>query len=231
LRYASVCSGIEAVTVACHPLRWRPTFFAEIDPFACALLAHYYPSVPNLGDVRQFRRWPDASIDLLFAGTPCQSFSVAGHRAGLADPRGNLALTFLGIARRYRPRWVLWENVPGVLSCAKGQDFATFLARLGQLGYGWAYRVLDAQYFGVPQRRRRVFVVGHLGNWGAAAAVLFERESVSGHSSPSREARQGATPRSSPENSRILKDKSPCHGKKAVPPDPFPLERLLRVRR
>jgi DNA (cytosine-5)-methyltransferase 1 len=139
----------------------------------------------------KFKEWPsDRSIDLLVGGTPCQSFSVAGLRKGLDDPRGNLMLTYLAIAAQYQPKWVVWENVPGVLSSNRGRDFGTFLGALGQLGYGFAYRVLDAQYFGVAQRRRRVFVVGYLGDWRRAAAVLFERESMSGHPAPSREAKQ-----------------------------------------
>src|SRR5690606_18899077 len=109
-------------------------------------------------------------------------------RAGMADPRGSLALQFLVLARRLRPRWLVWENVPGVLSANGGRDFGAFLGGLEELGYGWAYRILDAQYFGVPQRRRRVFVVGYLGGWRRAAAVLFERESLSGHPAPRREA-------------------------------------------
>ena len=145
MRYLSVCSGIEASTVAWHGLGWTPVAFAEIEKFPSALLAHHYPSVPNWGDMTKFQEWPDATIDLLVGGTPCQSFSVAGLRKGLADPRGNLALTYLAIADRYRPEWLVWENVPGVLSSGGGRDFGAFLGGLGQLGYGWAYRVLDAQ--------------------------------------------------------------------------------------
>jgi DNA (cytosine-5)-methyltransferase 1 len=129
-------------------------------------------------------------IDLLVGGTPCQSFSVAGLRKGLADPRGNLMLTFLSIADKFRPKWVVWENVPGVLSSNGGKDFGTFLGALGELGYGFAYRVLDAQHFGVAQRRRRVFVVGYLGDWRVAAAVLFESESLQGNTKPSRKKRE-----------------------------------------
>jgi DNA (cytosine-5)-methyltransferase 1 len=198
LKYLSVCSGIEAASVAWHPLGWQPVAFSEIEPFPSAVLAHHYPTVPNLGDMTKFQEWPDESIDLLVGGTPCQSFSVAGLRKGLEDPRGNLMLTYLAIAQRYRPRWVVWENVPGVLSSGGGRDFGTFLGALGELGYGWAYRVLDAQWFGVAQRRRRVFVVGYLGDWQRAAQVLFERESVRRDTPPSREAREGSpfsTPR------------------------------------
>jgi DNA (cytosine-5)-methyltransferase 1 len=200
MKYLSVCSGIEAATVAWHPLGWSPVAFAEIEKFPSAVLAHHYPSVPNLGDMTKFKDWPDADVDVLVGGTPCQSFSVAGLRQGLADPRGNLCLTFLAIADKYRPEWLLWENVPGVLSSDGGRDFGAFLGGLGQLGYGWSYRVLDAQYvrvdgFGraVPQRRRRVFVVGNLRDWRRSAAVLFERESLQGNTPPRRQAGQGLT--------------------------------------
>ncbi|TGB34367.1 DNA cytosine methyltransferase [Burkholderia thailandensis] len=194
LRFGSVCSGIEAASCAWHPLGWQTAFVSEIEPFPSAALAHHYPTVPNLGDMTKFKEWPDATIDLLVGGTPCQSFSVAGLRKGLADPRGNLMLTYLAIAERYAPRWLVWENVPGVLSSNGGRDFGTLLGGLAELGYGFAYRVLDAQFFGVAQRRRRVFVVGHFGDWRRAAAVLFERESLLGNPAPSREARQGIAP-------------------------------------
>lgn len=191
MRYLSVCSGIEAATCAWHPLGWTPVGFSEIEKFPAAVLAYHYPEVPNFGDMTRYLEWPDdLAPDLLVGGTPCQSFSVAGLRKGLDDPRGNLMLTFGSIARRYRPEWLVWENVPGVLSSNGGRDFGTFLGMLAELGYGFAYRVLDAQYFGVAQRRRRVFVVGHLGDWRRAAAVLFERNSLSGHPAPSREAGQ-----------------------------------------
>ena len=192
MRYLSVCSGIEAATVAWHPLGWEPVAFSEVDAFPSAVIAHHYPTVPNRGDMTKFQEWPDATVDLLVGGTPCQSFSVAGLRAGLDDPRGSLMLTYLAIARRYRPRWVVWENVPGVLSADDGRAFGSLLGGLGELGYGFAYRVLDAQYFGLAQRRKRVFVVGHLGDWRRAAAVLFERASLSGHPAPRREAGQVA---------------------------------------
>ena len=192
MRYLSVCSGIEAATVAWHDLGWTPVAFSEIEPFPSAVLAHHYPDVPNVGDMTKFKEWNLEPIDLLVGGTPCQSFSVAGLRKGLHDPRGGLMLTFLEIAQRYRPRWVVWENVPGVLSSNGGRDFGAFLGALGELGYGWAYRVLDAQWFGVAQRRRRVFVVGCLGDQASAAKVLFESESVQRNPAPSREKGQGA---------------------------------------
>lgn len=188
MKFLSVCSGIEAASVAWKPLGWEAVAFSEIERFPCAALAHHYPDVPNYGDMTNYKEWPDHAIDLLCGGTPCQSFSVAGLRKGLDDPRGNLMLTFGAIAAKYRPKWLVWENVPGVLSSNRGRDFGTFLGLLGFLGYGFSYRVLDAQYFGVAQRRRRVFVVGCLGDWRSAAAVLFERHSLRRDSAPSREA-------------------------------------------
>jgi DNA (cytosine-5)-methyltransferase 1 len=134
----------------------------------------------------KFKEWQNESIDILVGGTPCQSFSVAGLRKGLDDPRGNLMLVYLGIADKYRPEWVVWENVPGVLSSKGGTDFATFLGALGELGYGFAYRILDAVHFGVAQRRRRVFVIGNSRSWQRAAAVLFERENLSKNLAPRR---------------------------------------------
>ena len=196
LRYGSVCSGIEAATQAWHGLGWEPAWFSEIEPFPAQVLAHHYPQVPNHGDMTRLRDWADPvtglvtpgklqgrdrDIDLLVGGTPCQSFSISGLRGGLSDPRGNLALEFCRLAQELRPRWVVWENVPGVLSSDGGRAFGSILGALAHLGYGLAYRVRDAQFFGVPQRRRRVFVVGYLGDWRAAATVLFEPEGVPGH--------------------------------------------------
>ena len=191
MRYLSVCSGIEAATVAWHPLGWTAAAYSEIEKFPSQVLAHHYPDVPNVGDMTKFKEWAYVSnVDVLVGGTPCQSFSVAGLRKGLDDPRGNLMLTYLAIATKFRPKWLVWENVPGVLSSNGGLDFASLLRGMGECGYGFAYRILDAQYFGVAQRRRRVFVVGCLGDWRAAAAVLFERHSLSGYPAPSREKRE-----------------------------------------
>ena len=185
MRYLSVCSGIEAASVAWEPLGWQPAAFSEIEPFPSAVLAHHWPSVPNLGDMTKYEEWKLDPIGILVGGTPCQSFSVAGLRKGLKDSRGGLMLTYLEIAQHFRPRWIVWENVPGVLSSNGGRDFGSFLGALGDLGYGWAYRVLDAQWVrtqrhprAVAQRRRRVFVVGCLGDPIRAAKVLFESESV-----------------------------------------------------
>ena len=194
MNYLSVCSGIEAATVAWHPLGYEPVAFSEIEKFPAQVLDHHYPKTPNWGDMTKFKEWPDATINVLVGGTPCQSFSVAGLRKGLDDPRGNLMLTYLAIADKYRPEWLVWENVPGVLSSNGGLDFASLLRGMGECGYGFAYRILDAQYFGVAQRRRRVFVVGCLGGWQRAAAVLFERHSLQGHLAPRREKREEVAP-------------------------------------
>jgi DNA (cytosine-5)-methyltransferase 1 len=205
MRYGSVCSGIEAASVAWHPLGWKPAWFCEIDPFPSAVLAHHYPEIQNYGD---FTKLIDPAhpvhdeppIDLLVGGTPCQAFSVAGLRQGLADPRGGLTLEFLRLVRSCQPRWVVWENVPGVLSQDGGRAFGAFLGGLEDLGYGWAYRVLDAQYVrvdgysgAVPQRRKRVFVVAHSGgHFDRAASVLLEPEGVFRNTPPRREAGKGA---------------------------------------
>lgn len=203
MRYGSVCSGIEAATVAWHPFGWEPVWFSEIEPFPCKVLKHHYPNVPNLGDMLKLTEnetFNNEPIDLLVGGTPCQSFSIAGLRAGLADQRGNLALEYCRILIVKQPKWFVWENVPGALSSfsyeegsdrmdrmgrdrgrefTETADFATILQAFRQCGYSCAYRVLDAQYFGVPQRRRRVFVVGYLGDdWRPPAAVLFEPQSL-----------------------------------------------------
>ncbi|MBC6721319.1 DNA cytosine methyltransferase [Treponema sp. Marseille-Q4130] len=181
MTYLSVCSGIEAASIAWEPLGWKAAGFAEIEPFPCELLKQKYPHVKNYGDMTKHENWDIGQFDILVGGTPCQSFSVAGKRGGTNDIRGQLMYSYLGIVAKYKPRWVLWENVPGVLSSGNGFDFASFVAGLEQCGYGWAYRVLDAQYFGVPQRRRRVFVVGHIGNrCDLASKVLFEQGGLRG---------------------------------------------------
>lgn len=218
LRYLSVCSGIEAATQAWHPLGWTCAGVSEIEPFPRAVLEHRLGAVPVEFDEHQWREGSNTiplfgdftkiekhhvgPIDLLVGGTPCQSFSVAGKRAGLDDPRGNLTLEFLALAKRLRPRWIVWENVPGVLSHDEGRTMGTFLRLVGECGFRWAYRVLDAQYvrvgrFGraVPQRRRRVFLVGYSGAGGVDPhAVLFDRESLRGDPAPRREAGQRAAP-------------------------------------
>lgn len=221
MRYGSVCSGIEAASVAWHSLGWKPVFFAEIEKFPSAVLAHRFPHVPNLGDFTKIEAKDVGPIDLLVGGTPCQSFSLSGKRLGLDDPRGNLALEFCRLARRLRPRWLVWENVPGVHSSWSGSpqgedlpypadggsaewrgdedsDFGAFLDALEECGYSACWRILDSQYVrvdtharAVPQRRERVFLVGYLGDWRPPAAVLLEPEGLRGDTPPRREAREG----------------------------------------
>ena len=192
--YGSVCSGIEAATVAWHPLGWHAAWFSEIEKFPKAVLAHHYPEIPDLGDMTAIcDRKNLPSIELLVGGTPCQSFSVAGERTGLDDARGNLAFEFCRILKTLKPKWFVWENVPGVLSSNKGQDFAAILRKMEKCGYGIAYRVLDSKYFGVPQTRRRVYTVGYLGDWRRAAAVLFESEMLQGDTAASENSKQKTT--------------------------------------
>jgi DNA (cytosine-5)-methyltransferase 1 len=205
MRYLSVCSGIEAASVAWKHLGWKAVALSEIEKFPCEVLKHHYPDVPNLGDMTLLTKneyLNGQQIDLLVGGTPCQSFSVAGLRAGLDDERGNLAIEYIRLLEHKRPKWFLWENVPGVLSSNGGADFASILSgwtgrdiapqSFGISGviegqfYSVAWRVLDSRHFGVPQRRRRVFVVGYIGkDWRPPVAVLFERESLRRDFTPS----------------------------------------------
>jgi DNA (cytosine-5)-methyltransferase 1 len=186
VKAGTLFSGIGAPECAAPDIDWR--WCAEIDPFASAVHAARFPGVVNLGDVEQIDAGAVEPVDLIVFGSPCQSFSVAGKRLGLDDPRGNLALVGLRLIGRIRPKWVVWENVPGILSSDGGRDFGAFLGCMAELGYGFAYAVLDAQHFGVPQRRRRVFAVGRLGDWRGPAAVLFEQSCLRGDSAPRREA-------------------------------------------
>ena len=214
MKYLSVCSGIEAASVAWEKLGWKPVAFSEIEPFPSAVLNHHWPEVPNLGDMTKYESWKfEEAIDVLVGGTPCQAFSVAGLRKGLADPRGGLSLTFVNIADHFNPKWILWENVPGVLS-SRDNGFGCFLGALagedGELkppGEKWAdagcvygpkrsiaWRCLDAQYFGVAQRRKRCFLVACPRDQGDPAKVLFEWEGLRRDTAPSRETRKGIAP-------------------------------------
>jgi len=207
VRYLSVCSGIEAASVAWEKLGWKPVAFSEIEPFPSAVLKHHWPEVPNLGDMSKYEDWKLGTIDLLVGGTPCQAFSVAGLRKGLDDPRGGLTLTFVRIADHFNPNWIVWENVPGVFT-SKDNGFGCFLGALagedGELqppGGKWkdagcvfgpkrsiAWRCLDAQYFGVAQRRKRCFLVACPRDYGDPTKVLFEWASLRRDSAPSRSA-------------------------------------------
>lgn len=188
MRYISTFSGIEAASAAWEPLGWEPVAFSEIEPFPCAVLAHRYPHVPNLGDITK-ADWSGyrGAVDIVVGGSPCQSFSVAGGRESLRG-ESRLMFEYIRCVEDVVPRWLLWENVPGVLSTGDNA-FGCLLGALSELGYCLAWRVLDAQFFGVAQRRRRVFLVGHLGGGAAPAAVLFDAESVRGNTVTSREKR------------------------------------------
>lgn len=197
MRYVSLFSGIEAATVAWEPLGWEPVAFAEIEPFPCAVLEHHWPHVPNLGDVcavdwKEFVK-DNGAVDVIVGGSPCQSFSIAGGREGL-DGESRLMYEYIRAVQDLRPRWFLWENVPGVFSTDAGRAFGILLDELEECGYVLAWRVLDAQFFGVAQRRRRVFLVGYLGDTvGIPAAVLFNAESVSGNTQSSKQKREELT--------------------------------------
>lgn len=192
MRYISVFSGIEAASVAWQPLGWEPVCFSEIEPFPSAVLAERFPEVPNLGDITKVD-WSTyaGTVDIVVGGSPCQSFSVAGKREGLAGASG-LMFEYIRAVRELRPRFFVWENVPGALSSEDGAAFGQLLSEMDDLGYGVAWRVLDAQFFGVAQRRRRVFLVGHLGD-ERSGEVLFESESLRWDTPSSREKREVLT--------------------------------------
>src|SRR5580765_6748742 len=193
---ATLFSGIGAPEQAMPDWQWL--WHAEIENFPSAVMAARHPGLVNLGDVTADDFIARAAAlgrpDVLVFGSPCQSYSVAGQRLGLADPRGNLALVALGIVARLRPPWFVFENVPGLLSSRDGSDFGLLLRTMDDLGYHVAWRVLDAQFFGLAQRRKRVFVVGHAHDWRYPAAVLLEPESLSGHSPTREEAGERIAP-------------------------------------
>jgi len=197
MRAATLFTGIGAPETAIPAWQWM--WGAEIAPFACAVMAYQHPDVRNLGDVNAYGLSVSRFIerarrfdrpDVIVWGAPCQSYSHAGRRLGLDDRRGSLALVGLEIIGAIRPTWWVFENVPGLLSSNEGRDFGAFLGRIQELGYGFAWRVLDAQYFGVPQHRRRVFVVGHLGGQEPAVQVLSEHEGGGRNTASSKESDQ-----------------------------------------
>lgn len=193
MNYISIFSGIESVSCAWEPLGFQALVFSEIDKYASAVLAAHYPHIPNLGDITKID-WSNyhGKADIVVGGSPCQSFSIAGKREGLHGASG-LMYEYIRAVQEVRPRWLLWENVPGALSSSRGEDFRCLLSALDALGYGLAWRVLDSRFFGVPQRRRRVFLVGYLGDAKRPAEVLFECESLLGDTAPVRQSRQDAT--------------------------------------
>ena len=202
MKFLSICSGIESASIAWEPIGYECIGVSEIEPFRSAVLQYHYPEVKNYGDFTQIEKKDigGKSPDVLVGGTPCATFSVAGLREGIKSDRGNLALEFIRLIKRINPTWILWENVPGVLSSNGGKDLASFLGGLAELGYGFAYRVLDTQYIrtqrfprAIPQMRRRIFVVGYLGDWKNPAKVLFDGEALSWNPPPRREKREENT--------------------------------------
>lgn len=197
MKYLSICSGIESVSVAWDGLGFECLGVSEIDDFRTAVLDYHYPDIHNFGDFTKIEKKDlPQQPDIIVGGTPCATFSVAGLREGIRSDRGNLALEFILLAERVKPKWILWENVPGVLSSNGGKDLGAFLGALGECGYGFSYRVLNTEFVrtpryprALPQRRRRVFVVGCLGDWRSTAKVLFDGETMSGNPPPSRKAR------------------------------------------
>ncbi|RNL20829.1 DNA (cytosine-5-)-methyltransferase [Slackia faecicanis] len=193
MRYLSLFSGIEAASVAWEPLGWEPVAFCEVDAFPSAVLAHRWPDVPNLGDITKVD-WSEYARgkrkpDVVVGGSPCQSFSVAGNREGLAGESG-LMFEYIRAVQCIMPGCFVWENVPGAFTSEDGEAFRQLLSEMDALGYGLAWRVLDAQFFGVAQRRERVFLVGCLGDPRRAARILFEPDGLRWDTPSSREKRQ-----------------------------------------
>lgn len=210
MRYLSLFSGIEAATMAWKDFGWECVGVSEIDKFPCEVLRQRHPTINNFGDITQITKEQLdelGTVDIVVGGSPCQSFSTAGNRGGLEDPRGKLMYDYIRVVRTVRPKWFVWENVPGVLSLDGGRAFGTLLREMADIGYSLCWRVLDAQHFGVPQRRRRVFLVGHIGTDAECAAkVLFDPESRSrdfGTSTASKQKTSSGTPERSRIHSRL----------------------------
>lgn len=184
MRHASFFSGVGGLDLGFEHAGIKTVSVCEIDPYASSVLAERFPSAPNLGSITEVNAHDIPEADIWSGGFPCQDLSVAGKRAGFAGKRSSLAFTYLDLVEQRRPRWIVLENVPGLLSSNEGRDFARLLGEMEGLGYGVAWRTLDARYFGVAQRRRRVFIVGSLGT-DRAASVLFECEGCERHPAPS----------------------------------------------
>ena len=214
MRFLSLFSGIEAASVAWGPLGWKAAAVAEIEPFPCAVLAHHYPDVPNLGDVTKFKEWPDlGTVDVVCGGSPCQDVSIGVSAGtgktglGLDGERSGLAFSFTGIVDRYQPEWFVWENVPNTLSARHSAGFLRFLSEVGESGYFCAWRVMDQREFGpFDQSRPRIVVVGNRSDPRRAAAVLLEPEGISRNS----QARQEAAPVLTARGAMAFDDRTPC---------------------
>ena len=190
MKYLSLFSGVEAATVAWEPLGFSCIGVAENAPFPCAVLAHQLPDIPNLGDVRNVTKEAITDEpDIIIGGSPCQAFSVEGKRLGFKDDRGRLMFDFIRIVGECKPQYFVWENVKGVLSSSGGEDFATLLREMVKLGYDLEWRVLDTRWFGLPQSRNRVYLVGCLHGFGSQS-VLFERKSDRGNTKTYSEAKK-----------------------------------------
>lgn len=195
LTHASFFSGIGGTDLGLERAGWRTVSLSEIDPYANAVLAEHWPAIPNLGDITTLDAETIPNATLWSGGFPCQDLSLAGKRQGLAGKHSGLAITFLDLVSRRKPRWILLENVPGLLSSHRGKDLGTLLGTLGELGYWWSYRILDAWYFGVPQRRRRIYIVASL---GTDSAIEVLRDDEGGHRHPAARAAQRPHPARDP---------------------------------
>ncbi len=190
MRHASFFSGVGGLDLGFERAGIETVSVSEIDPYANTVLAERFPGAPNLGSITEINADDIPEADIWSGGFPCQDLSVAGKRAGFSGKRSSLAFTFLDLVERRRPRWLVLENVPGLFSSNQGRDFLRLLSEMDDLGYSVAWRTLDARYFGVAQRRRRVFIVASL-EPNRAEQVLFECEGVCGHLAPSKQTRQG----------------------------------------
>jgi DNA (cytosine-5)-methyltransferase 1 len=182
--FGSLFAGIGGFDLGFERAGMTCTWQVEVDRACRCVLERHWPGVDRFEDIREVGGGQLVAVDLVCGGFPCQDLSVAGRRGGLDAPRSGLFHEFVRILSELRPRWVVVENVPGLLSSRAGRDMGTVLGRLAQLGYGFAYRVLDAQHFGVAQRRRRLFLAGRLGDRAGAAQVLLEPEGLRGDPAP-----------------------------------------------
>jgi len=191
MRHASFFSGVGGLDLGFEKAGIKTVSTCEIDPYASTVLAERFPGAPNLGSITEINANDIPEADIWSGGFPCQDLSVAGKRAGFSGKRSSLAFTFLDLVEQRRPRWLVLENVPGLFTSNDGRDFARLLREMDELRYGVSWRTLDARFFGVPQRRRRVFIVASLES-DRASQVLFECEGCGGHPAPGKSSWQNA---------------------------------------
>lgn len=189
MKFLSLFSGIDSASIAWRDLGYTCVGFSEIEPFACSVLKQRYPRVKNFGNISNISnedlfnlKSRYGKIDIVIGGSPCQSFSYAGQRLGVKDERGKLMFEYARVIEQVRPTWIVWENVTGVLTSNNGTDFGCLLRILAELGYSLAWRTLNAKFYGIPQQRRRVFLVGHIGKSTNPYKVLFNEKSVTRNS-------------------------------------------------